>query len=73
MRNSSLVKITRAENITGLKLATEALESERIGRGALYTGRRMTGRTSGQYRSENAGMSSEKAGENPARRKSKDF
>jgi hypothetical protein len=33
--------------------------------------RRWTGRTAGAYGSENAGMSSEKAGENPARRKPK--
>ena len=30
-----------------------------IGRGALYTGRSMTGRTCGLYRRENAGISSE--------------
>ena len=31
-----------------------------IGRGAFYTRRRYTGRSIGAYRSENAGMSSEK-------------
>ena len=41
------------------------------GRGAFYTGRRKTERTSGQYRSENAGVSNEKTGENPVRRKPK--
>ena len=30
-----------------------------IGRGAIYTGRRHTGRSVGQYRRENAGISSE--------------
>jgi len=34
-------------------------------------GRRQTARTAGRGGSENAGMSSEKAGENPARRKPK--
>jgi hypothetical protein len=33
--------------------------------------RRQTGRTVGVYGSENAGMSSEKTGENPVRRKPK--
>ena len=73
MRNSSLVKWSCAENITGLKLTTEATASEMMGRGAFYMGRSQTGRTGGLYRSENAGMSSEKAGENPARRKPKVF
>ena len=41
------------------------------GRGAFYTGRRLTERTAGQYRSENAGVSNEKTGENPVRRKPK--
>ena len=41
------------------------------GRGAFYTGRRETERTPGQYRSENAGVSNEKTGENPVRRKPK--
>ena len=43
----------------GAKIYTEALDPERDGRGAFYTGRSMTGRTCGLYRRENAGMSSE--------------
>ena len=42
------------------------------GRGAFLLGRSMTVRTCGQIRSENAGMSSEKEGENPSHRKPKD-
>ena len=42
-----------------------------IGRGAFYTGRREIVRTLGRYRSENAGVSNEKMGENPIRRKPK--
>ena len=42
-----------------------------IGRGAFYVGRRMIERTSGRHRSENAGVSNEKTGENPVRRKLK--
>ena len=41
------------------------------GRGAFYTGGSGTGRIRGLYRSENAGMSSEKTGENPVHRKPK--
>ena len=41
------------------------------GRGALYQLRSYTVRSSGVDTSENAGISSEKAGENPARRKPK--
>ena len=43
----------------------------KIGRGAFYTGRSKIERTCGQYRSENAGVSNEKTGENPVRRKPK--
>ena len=71
MRNSSLVEWSCAENVTGLKFVTEALESVRIGRGAFCRRRSHTERSGGVCRSENAGMSSEKAGENPARRKPK--
>ena len=39
-----------------------------IGRGAFYTRRRLTERTVGLYRSENAGVSNDKMGENPIRR-----
>ena len=42
-----------------------------IGRGALCAGRSCTERSSGRHRRENAGMSNEKRGENPLRRKSK--
>ena len=38
----------------------------RIGRGAMYTGRSMTGRTCGLYRRENAGISSESGARNSA-------
>ena len=36
----------------------------RIGRGAMYTGRSVTGRTRGLYRRENAGISSEREARN---------
>ena len=35
-----------------------------IGRGAMYTGRSVTGRTRGLYRRENAGISSEREARN---------
>ena len=38
----------------------------RIGRGAMYTGRSVTGRTRGLYRRENAGISSESRARNSA-------
>ena len=58
----------------GLKYRTEAIDSSEImsGRGAFYQRRRYTGRSAGADRSENAGMSSEKKGENPFHRKPKD-
>ena len=61
MRNSSLVEGSCAENVTGLKLSTEAagVYGSTSGRGALCRHRSCTGRSSGVYRSENAGMSSE--------------
>ena len=43
----------------GAKIHTEAQDTFGYGRGALCTGRSDTGRSRGQYRSENAGMSSE--------------
>ena len=46
-------------------------EVRESGRGALYQLRSYTERSSGADTRENAGMSSEKAGENPARRKPK--
>ena len=42
-----------------------------LGRGAFYTRRRYTERSAGEYRSENAGLSSEKEGKNPSHRKPK--
>jgi hypothetical protein len=63
VRNSSLVKRFCAENVTGLKLTTEATEAYtvcRFGRGASRERRSCTGRSSGGHASENAGMSSEK-------------
>ena len=58
----------------GLKYRTEAMDSSAMmsGRGAFYQRRRYTGRSAGADRSENAGMSSEKKGENPFHRKPKD-
>ena len=62
MRNSSLVKRSCTENITGLKLGTEAadLRVSGDGRGAFCRRRSRTVRSGGACRSENAGMSSEK-------------
>ena len=47
--------------LPGLKLVTEAWEhgSNRVGRGAMYTGRSRIVRGCGLYTRENAGMSSE--------------
>ena len=76
MRNSSLVKRSRAENVTGLKCSTEAKDVCAI-RGACVVEERSclrrsrTARSGGAAGSENAGMSNHKAGENPAHRKSK--
>ena len=57
----------------GLKYGTEALaiDISQLGRGAFLHGRSLTGRTGGQAGRENAGMSSEKKGENPFHRKPK--
>ena len=57
----------------GAKHNTEAAELDRslIGRGAYLTRRRLTERTAGVLSSENAGVSSDKMGENPIRRKPK--
>jgi hypothetical protein len=35
VRNSSLVETHRAEDVRGLKLSSEAVEQETVGRGAL--------------------------------------
>jgi hypothetical protein len=72
VRNSSLVEWGCAENVRGLSRQPKLRNSLNwVGRGALPAGRSMTERTCGRQGSENAGMSSEKAGENPARRKPK--
>ena len=73
-RNSSLVKRGRAENSTGLKHSTEALGDTSWmcrGRGALQRWRSQTERTGGGSARADADMSSDKAGEKPARRKPK--
>jgi hypothetical protein len=56
---------------TGIKYITEVMELEIIGRGALQTRRRWTVRSVGAFGKENVGMSNDKAGEIPARRKTK--
>jgi hypothetical protein len=74
VRNSSLVEWRCAENITGLKLATEAmgfLILSRSGRGALSQLRSFGVSQGGAVTSENVGMSSVKACENHAHRKPK--
>ena len=74
MRNSSLVKCLCAENEAGLKPVTESADPGRKaggGRGASHEQRRQIVRSVGASGSENAGMSSEKKGENPFRRKPK--
>ena len=48
-----------------------AIDISQLGRGAFLHGRSLTGRTGGQAGRENAGMSSEKKGENPFHRKPK--
>ena len=70
MRNSSLVKRFCAERYRGLS-STPKLRIRKDGRGAFHVRRSDTVRSRGEHGSENAGMSSEKAGENPARRKPK--
>ena len=72
-RNSSLVKRGRAENVTGLKHGTEApgCTARYCGRGALQRRRSQTERTGGGSARADADMSSDKAGEKPARRKPK--
>ena len=73
MRNSSLVESLCADNVTGLRYSPKLwnvylytlVEERTVGR------RRCAERHAGGISSENAGMSSEKASENLARRKSK--
>ena len=74
MRNSSLVKQSRAEDVPGLKHSTEAmgfLLLGGIGRGAFQGERRSTVRTAGPPGSEYAGISNEKTDEKSVRRKPK--
>ena len=56
---------------SGIKYITEIMESVMIGRGALQTRRRWSVRTVGAFGKENVGISNDKAGEKPARRKTK--
>ena len=62
MRNSSLVQGFRAENETGLKHSTEALDlhGSASGRGALCARGRRTARYVGVHTRENAGISTRK-------------
>ena len=71
-RNSSLVKRTRAENITGLKRGTEAARVVTLGRG-VFSGRYAVYRQEAltAQRRAYAGMSSDKPGQKPGRRKPK--
>ena len=72
VRNSSLVEWSCAENVTGLSQTPKLRQvCKYLGRGAFYMQRSRTVRYGGVYRRENAGMSSEKRGENPLRRKPK--
>jgi hypothetical protein len=74
VRNSSLVKRIRAENVTGLKHDTEATD---LSRKTLVVGEHSKGRegrparTAGALGREYAGISNDKTGEKPVRRKSK--
>ena len=73
MRNSPLVESICAEDLTGLRYEPKL---RRRGQPCLVgersvSRRRSAGRLAGGIRSENAGMSSEKEGENPSGRKSK--
>ena len=59
MRNSSLVKRFCAENVTGLKLSTEATDREMVGERCVGD-TSVTERTRAANTSENVGMSSVK-------------
>ena len=59
------------QRFPGLKFGTEAVERVSVGRGAFCMDRSYTERSGGLYRSENAGMSSDKVSENLTRRKPK--
>ena len=76
MRNSSLVKKFCAENITGLKRATEAAgailpRKDRAVGERSHLQRRSTVRTAGAVGSEYAGISNDKTDEKSVRRKPK--
>ncbi len=82
MRNSSLIERFCADNLAGLKSITEAMDfsTEVFLNLKNCTGvveersileRRQTVRTAGRDRSEDAGISNEKTGEKPVRRKPK--
>jgi hypothetical protein len=62
MRNSSLVKWSGADNVTGLKLETEATDfvARRSGRGAFPVLRSVGVSLRGTLGSENAGTSNER-------------
>ncbi len=72
-RNSSLVKRLCANNTTGLKLVTEAVDcrASGSGRGAFQSERSQTVRSGGPFGRDSAGTSSDKVRERRTRRKSK--
>src|SRR5690554_7144233 len=72
-RNSSLVESACAEDVTGLKLVTEAAAAYSVcGVGERSVSlRRCVEKHAGGIRSANADMSNDNAGEKPARRKTK--
>ena len=73
MRNSSLVNHCSADNSTGLKQTAEAADFnfvEVVGERSIWIEARPI-RTCGPIRSDDAGMSNEKTGESPVRRKPK--
>ena len=70
VRNSSLVERRCAEDVRGSSTEPKLWQIAcNLGRGAFLSRRSGTVRRRGEVRSENAGMSIEKAGENPAHRK----
>ena len=72
VRNSSLVEWRCAENVTGLSVVPKLRKCRKaLGRGASPAGRSGSVSDRGLQASENAGMSSEKNGENPFHRKPK--
>ena len=71
-RNSSLVERARAENITGLSHAPKLRDGHRpsVGEHCILL-RSRTVRSGGAYTRADVGMSSDKEGEKPSRRKPK--